>query len=112
MFGQIKNMLADAADGPRSVGEQKLPVGFVLQRQKIQLASYKSRVKSNSIHLPYRRIICVMRKRGFNDQFAHVEVVIILSQQDFVVNALLMVGSEIQWGTKGDLKRAGQPFEH
>ena len=31
MFGQIKHMLADPSDGSRSVCEQELPVGFIVQ---------------------------------------------------------------------------------
>jgi hypothetical protein len=34
MFCQIKHMLADSSDGSRSVGEQELPVGFIVQCQK------------------------------------------------------------------------------
>lgn len=105
-------MLTNAAECAETVREEELPVPLATRKQEPDLSGDKPRTEADGIHLTHRLVVLIMGKWCAHNEFAHVVVVVVVGEQDTLVDALLMVGSEVKWSAESDLECAGQSSVH
>lgn len=69
-------------------------------------------VEGDFVHFSNRIVVSFVRDGGFDDEFTHVKVIIVVGKEQAFINDLLMIGGVVEWGAEGDLEGAGQAGEH
>jgi len=105
-------MVSNPAQCAPAIAEQELPVAFAARKEIPHLASHKTRINGDSIHLADRGVVIFMRYRSLDDELTHIKVIVVIREHYTVFDTLVMVGREVKRRAYGYLQCSRQSLEH